>query len=103
MNRETEIIIELKSLSLRTSELICELETVRKTSKPGTAPKRASGELKEGDHIVLLTSGVRVKKGETATITTEIKGTTIHFITNHTRRRSHKKAHNVKKKDREDE
>ena len=25
MNRETEIIIELKSLSLRTSELICEI------------------------------------------------------------------------------
>ena len=102
MNRDTEIIIELKSLSLRTSELICELETVRKMSIPRAAPKRASEELKEGDHIVLLTPGVRVKKGETATIT-EIKGNTIHFITNHTRRRSHKKAHNVKKKDKEDE
>jgi len=96
MNRETEIIIELKSLSLRTSELICELETVQKTSIPRAAQKRASEELKEGDHIVL------VKRGETATIT-EIKGNTIHFITNHTRRRSHKKAHNVKKEDREDE
>ena len=55
-----------------------------------------SENLKVGDYITLLSSGVRSKKGDKARVT-GTKGTTVKFVVVGNGHSTHRKQHNVRK------
>ena len=105
----SDIIDRLQKLQIEQNKLIEEL-IASKSDSPITKedpepaqqestqrPRDKSKKLQAGDQIILLTSGVRSKKGDKARVTTKTKGNTIHFVVLRNGHSSHRKANNVRK------
>ena len=97
----SEIIEQLQKLQIKQNELIAQL--VSRNSKPVTKQEKSlensiddSEKLKIGDSITLLSSGVRSKKGDKATVT-GTKGKTVHFVIARNGVSTHRLRHNVRK------
>lgn len=106
----SDIIDQLQKLQIEQNKLIEEL-VASKSDNPTTKedpepaqqerkqrPSNRSEKLKVGDQIILLTRGVRSKKGDKARVT-KTKGNTIHFVVLHNGHNSHRKANNVRKQE----
>ena len=106
----SDIIHQLQKLQIEQNKLIKELvastsgnPTTEGDIEPAQLERKqrssnSSEEFKVGDQVILLTRGVRSKKGDEARVT-KIKGNTIHFIVLHNGHNSHRKANNVRKQE----
>ena len=106
----SDIIKRLSKLQLEQNTLIAQLIKQNNKEVPSIKgglkpPKHKSAEdsgsgsndsIKVGDHITLLTNGVRSKKGDEATVF-DIKGKTVKFVVNKNGHNTYRKIHNVHK------
>jgi hypothetical protein len=106
----SDIIEQLSKLQLEQNSSIAQLIKQNNkgvsTTKGGIKPPKQKSarknesdkneSVKIGDRIVLLTSGVRSKKGDEATVL-DIKGKTIKFVINRNQHHTYRKSHNVRK------
>jgi hypothetical protein len=93
----TDIIERLQQLQIEQNELFAQLTTPEAKSKGVVKNNSEEGnELKIGDHITLLSSGVRSKKGDTARVTAT-KGKTVKFVVVRNGHSTHRKRNNVRK------
>ena len=105
----SDIIEQLLNLQIRQNELIAQLiarKDNRHNSKDNTksetpkGPKEDKSEedktIKIGDRIILLTKGVKSKKGDEARVT-DIKGAIIYFIITRNGHNTYRKITNVRK------
>ena len=105
----SNIIERLSKLQLEQNSLIAQLINQNNKKVPNIKgglkpPKQKSSEknesgknssIKVGDHIILLTNGVRSKKGDEATVL-DIKGKTIKLVVNRNGHNTYRKSHNVR-------
>ena len=101
-----DIIKRLQQLQLEESNLLAELAArERDIEAPRAHPQLPSQrrnratdrkQLEIGDKVLLLTGGVRCRKGDTATVT-KVSPKTIHFTVHRTGHTTHKRVENVRK------
>ena len=100
----SDIIKQLQKLQIKQDKLLSRLvasetdKTEVVATKKEVANKKTTNkkDLKIGDQITLLTTGVRTKKGDKARVT-GIRGNTIFFTVIRNGHSTHRKANNVRK------
>ena len=97
IERLKEITIQINKLTLESQQLIESLrpEDVKFVSDIASSTD-TTDILQTGDIIVLLTAGVRIRKGDKARVT-EIKGSTVHFKVLKNQVQSYRMIKNVRK------
>ena len=101
-----DIIKRLQELQIEESNLLAELASRERNNEalraypqhPSQRPNRANdkNQIKIGDKVLLLTGGVRCRKGDTATVT-KVSPKTIHFTVHRTGHATYKRVENVKR------
>jgi hypothetical protein len=89
----SELLEQLAKLQLEQDEIIQQL--VRKTGGTEAEPTDST-EISVGDHVVLLTGGVRCVKGDRAQVT-KVTRSTIHFTILRNQHSTYKQRRNVRK------
>lgn len=90
----SDIIKQLQKLQIEQDKLLSQLVAIPKKVKSEKTPDRE--DLKVGDQVTLLTTGVRTRKGDKARVT-GIRGKTIFFTVIRNGHSTHRKANNVRK------
>ena len=101
-----DIIKRLQELQIEESFLLAELasrETANGSSRPRTLPvsrrqnkTQDKTQLKVGDEVLLLTGGVKCRKGDTATVT-KVSPKSIHFTVHRNGHTTYKLPKNVQR------
>ena len=99
VNKLKELQIEQDNI-LQQIQAINELDTNRGTTGIPASnrahPQSTSTRLKTGDHVTLLTGGIKCNKGDIARIT-KITDKWVHFVVLRNNQESYKKSRNVRK------
>ena len=90
----SDIIKQLQKLQIEQDKLLSQLVAIPEKVKSEKTPDRE--DLKVGDQVTLLTTGVRTRKGDKARVT-GIRGKTIFFTVIRNGHSTHRKANNVRK------
>ena len=90
----SDIIKQLQKLQIEQDKLLSQLVAIPEKVKSEKTPDRE--DLKVGDQVTLLTTGVRTRKGDKARVT-GIRGKTIFFTVIRNGHSTHRKANNIRK------
>lgn len=90
----SELLEQLARLQLEQDDIIQQL--VRKTTGDTEATTTDNTEISVGDHIVLLTGGVRCIKGDRARVT-KVTRSAVHFTVLRNQHSTYKQHRNVRK------
>jgi hypothetical protein len=93
MDEISDLLTQLARLQLEQSEVIEQL--AKKTAELDTETQDES-EIRVGDHVLLLTGGVRCVKGDRARVT-KVTRSSVHFTVLRNQHSTYKQRRNVRK------
>ena len=93
MDEISDLLTQLARLQLEQDDIVEQL--TRRTGEVA-AGTQGENEIRVGDHIVLLTGGVRCAKGDRALVT-KVTRSTVHFTVVRNQHSTYKQRRNVRK------
>ena len=92
----SDLVAQLINLQIEQTKIIEQIAAISETADKKPKAKAANNDLEVGDHALLLTSGARCRKGDTARVT-KITTFAVHFIVLRNNHNTFKKHHNAQK------
>jgi hypothetical protein len=87
----TDLIAQLSELQLEQNKILAQIAT-----RTGATKTESEDMIHIGDHVLLLTGGIRCIKGDKAQVT-KVTKTAVHFTVLRKKRKTYKRHRNVQK------
>ena len=102
----SSLVDKLKELQIEQDKILQQIQAINESdTNRGTAgtqtpnrarPQSTTTDLKTGDHVTLLTGGIKCKKGDIAQVT-KITDEWVYFVVLRNNQQSYKKSRNIRK------
>lgn len=94
----SDLLKKLKNLQIEQDKVIAEisLRTSSLTKQPSPPKDEDPNKIRIGDHVTLLTGGIKCRKGDVAKVTS-VSPSSISFVVLRNSHRTYRKPKNVKK------